>query len=241
MKIIDYLRELKARWRPQGQISYAQTGEDVIVFTLLQGLLKIESPVYLDIGAHHPTYLSNTYYMYRKGCSGVCVEPDPTLFDVIRRRRPRDLCLNVGVGEGSGKVANFYVMTSKTLSTFSREEAESQVKGHGEKIEQIIPIPLLSIEEILTKHLQRAPHFVSLDTEGLDLTILKGFDFERYRPEVFCVETLTHPDERKLTEIFSFMEGKNYLVFADTYINTIFVERKAWEKRGLKETLRLRA
>ncbi|MFM6249337.1 MAG: hypothetical protein ACKPEQ_09345, partial [Dolichospermum sp.] len=57
-------------------ISYSQCGEDLIINFIFNNL-GIINPSYLDIGAHHPTYLSNTYSFYRKGCQGVCVEPDP--------------------------------------------------------------------------------------------------------------------------------------------------------------------
>ena len=37
--------------------------------------------------------------------------------------------------------------------------------------------------------------------------------------------------EEKLDEILSFVRSKRYLVFADTYINTIFVSEEAWRAR----------
>jgi hypothetical protein len=60
------------------KVSYSQSGEDVIVDFIFQ-ILKIQKPSYLDVGAHHPSYLSNTYLFYQKGCQGVCIEPDPVL------------------------------------------------------------------------------------------------------------------------------------------------------------------
>jgi len=235
----SFIRILKRYWRGDSRISYAQSGEDIIAAILLQDLLKIPLPTYLDIGAHHPTYLSNTYLFYRIGCRGVCVEPDTTLSEVIKKKRKRDVCLNVGVGTSQQTSADFYVLSTKTLNTFSREEAELQVQTQNHAIERVLRIPLISIERIIQEHFDRWPNFISLDTEGMDLAILKSFDFEKFRPEVFCVETLTHPHERKVTEIEDLMCSAGYLMYADTYINTIFVEKGAWAKRGLSEVLRL--
>ena len=214
--------------------SFSQCGEDLIINFIFEKYLKINKPSYLDIGAHHPTYLSNTYFFYQRGCRGVCIEPDPALCENIRNKRSRDICLNAGVGISSKTNAEFYVMTTKTLSTFSREDAE-HYQGYGtQKIEKILRIPLIPVNEIIQNNFKSCPNLVSLDVEGLDLDILKSFDFTKYRPEVFCVETLTYVEDKsetKLSEINDLLSSKDYMVYADTYINTIFVDKKAWGNR----------
>src|SRR5690348_15604960 len=65
-------------------ITYAQCGEDVIVGFLL-GWLNISEPTYLDIGANDPIQYNNTYALYQRGFRGVCVEPNPTLFERLSR------------------------------------------------------------------------------------------------------------------------------------------------------------
>lgn len=213
-------------------VSYAQCGEDLIVNHLL-GLLNIPNPVYLDIGAHHPTYLSNTYFFYKKGFRGVCVEPDPRLFMKLSKIRKRDTCLNVGVGSEkmSGDKMDFYIMSSRTLNTFSKAEAE-RYQGYGnQKIEQVIAIPLISVDDIMKKYFVSTPNFVSLDVEGLDFKIIQSIDFSNYRPEVLCIETLSYTEdrtERKVDEIIELMHQNRYVTYADTYINTIFVEQESW-------------
>ena len=215
------------------QISYSQSGEDLIVSFIFMWL-KIKEVTYLDIGAHHPTWLSNTYLFYRNGFRGVLVEADPYLHAQLQRKRPRDLCLSVGIGVGENREADFYVMTTRTLNTFSCEEAHKNQSYGNEKIERTIKVPLVSVNEIIHKHFNAPPNFVSLDVEGLDLKILQDFDFERCRPEVFCIETLTYTEnssERKIDEIIVFMLSKNYFVYADTFINTIFVDNIKWLNR----------
>src|SRR5437762_10432735 len=128
------LRNLRDRFRKHDRASYAQSGEDIIAAVLLRDLLGIAAPTYLDIGAHHPSYLSNTYYFYKLGCSGVCVEPDPDLCQNIQRARTRDICLNAGIGMEQQTSANFYVLSTRTLNTFSQEEAELQVQTQNHKI-----------------------------------------------------------------------------------------------------------
>lgn len=215
-------------------VSYAQSGEDRII-SFIFDWIQVKSPTYLDVGAHHPTWLSNTYLFYKNGSTGVCVEPDPTLFTKIKKMRKRDVCLNVGISFDSQKVADFYVMTSRSLNTFSREDAlrcqETQNFGI-QKIEEVIQVPLFTINNVMKEHLPSGVNLVSIDVEGLDFEILKSFDFEKYQPEVFCIETLRYVEDgtlQKNYELIQYMEEKNYFVYGDTYINSIFVSKKVRE------------
>ncbi len=218
---------------PSYKRSYAQCGEDIIVDYLLRQL-GIHKPSYLDLGANHPVHLSNTYLFYLRGGKGVCVEPDPILHEGFRKQRMRDTCINAGVGITKAQYADFYIMSSSTLNTFSKEDA-TRFQGYGSHhIEQIIQVPLIPINDILAEHFPSSLDFVSLDIEGMDLEVLKDFDFTTYRPKVFCVETLSYAEdktEEKLTTTIEYLLNQNYSVYADTYINTIFVDGGSWKQR----------
>ena len=238
--MLDFLRHLRriARessglWGGSGRISYAQCGEDLILAHVFR-CLGIAAPRYLDIGAHAPAYLSNPYYFYRLGSRGVLVEPDPALVGELRRRRPGDVCVNAGVGAVSDPAATFFVMSSRVLSTFSRPDAE-RCAGYGTvRIERTVPVPVLAIGELLRRHCAEPPHLVSIDVEGGETAIVAGFDFAICRPAVFCVETVSYTEdksERKNGEVGALLEARGYFAYADTYINTIFVDRAAWAAR----------
>lgn len=231
-KAISKLRQAFHNISDNKNYSYAQCGEDLIIQHLFM-VLGITDISYLDIGAHHPTYLSNTYLFYKKGNTGVCIEPDPSLYSEFSKARPRDTHLNCGVGTESS-VGNFFVMSSSTLNTFSKEEAERLENSCNQKILNIIKIKLETINEIIQKNFNNYPNLVSIDIEGLDYPILKQFDFNKYRPKVFCVETLSYTEdssERKITEIIDLMHNNGYVTYADTYINTVFVDKNTWESR----------
>jgi FkbM family methyltransferase len=230
--LIDKARQFK--FNHAAKKSYSQCGEDIIVDFLFEGL-GIKKPTYADIGTHHPSFINNTYLFYKRGSRGLCVEPDPILFNDIKKHRKRDVCLNIGVGDITQKSAEYYVMTSKTMSTFSRDEVEMYQKSNrygSQKIEKVINVPLISINEIASKYPEYFCDFVSLDTEGLDLKIIKSFDFSKFRPKVWCVETIARGENRggvaKDNEIIEIMKDNGYFIYADTYINNIFVDKKTW-------------
>ncbi len=217
---------------PGTRESYSQFGEDRIVGYLFD-TLGIKTLTYLDIGANKPKADSNTYRLYTQGSRGVLVEPNPRLCKVLRSARPRDVVLEVGVGLTADTHAEFFVFGgfADGHSTFSRSVATHWetvgLKGYGKiPIEKVIQVPLIPINTIIADNFGgKAPNFLSLDVEGLDLDVLKGLDFERFAPDVVCVETLGyHPDQStfKKNDIIDFMLAKNYVAYADTRVNTIF-------------------
>ena len=64
----------------------------------------------------------------------------------------------------------------------------------------------------------------------MDLQILRAIAFRRTRPEVVCVETLDFASQEKDAEITLFMQSVGYRVYADTFINTIYLEEAAWQR-----------
>ena len=234
------MRNFLRKKRPNQHInysktSYSQCGEDLIIEFIFQQL-KIDKPSYLDLGAHHPQYLSNTYLFYKKGSHGLNVEPDPTLINAFYKERSADLNINAGVGLSlTPERAKFYIMSARTLNTFSKDEAE-RIQNYGSiKIESIEEVDLLPLKSIIQSGFPSScPNFVSVDIEGIDFEVIKTFDFNTYRPEVFCIETLTYTEdntETKEWEIVEYLKSKNYMIFADTYINTIFVDCNSWKQR----------
>lgn len=219
-------------WKPK--VSYSQCGEDLII-SFLFSWMKIEKPTYLDIGANEPVKFSNTYYFYKRGFRGVLVEPDPKLCKEIASKRVGDICLNVGIGFSENETTeDFYVMSTNTLNTFSKKEALRYSEYADKEIKEIKKIKLVSVNSVIKNNFSKTPNFVSIDTEGNDLKILESMNWGLYRPEVFCIETLTYTEDntaRKISEISDFMEKMGYFVYADTYINTIFVDKMAWKKR----------
>lgn len=214
--------------------SYSQSGEDLIIEYLFN-ILKINKPTYLDIGAYQPIKLSNTYLFYKKGGGGVCIEPDPNLCKKFQKKRKHDVCLNIGIGFNEKDKADFYVMTSQTLNTFSREDAEKLEASGTQKIQKIHKIDLRPVGWVTNRYFKESPpNLVSVDTEGMELEILKSWDFERCRPEVFCIETLSYEeagDGKKDSLVADWLRQKGYLLYADTYINSIFIDADKWSKR----------
>lgn len=214
---------------PDGRIlSYAQQGEDLVLRVVFEHL-GIARPRYLDIGAFHPSIGSNTFLFYVRGSRGVLVEPNPPMAELLRKARPEDVVLDVGVSVDGSTSADYYVLRDRPqLNTFSREQADRYAAEAGPgTIEKVVKMPLRSVNEILAEHFADAPpDLVSIDVEGLDLPLLQTLDFTRHRPAVLCVETLVYGTNLQREPTLELLRGHGYAVRAGTFVNTIFVDER---------------
>jgi hypothetical protein len=123
-------------------------------------------------------------------------------------------------------MAEFYSMSSHPLSTFSKQEA-LQLEADGKYfIREVLQIPVKNINVIIEENFESPIDLVSIDVEGWNEQIVRSFDFHRSRPTCFCVETLTFSEKgrsEKIQGIFDVFLENNYEMYADTYLNTIFL------------------
>jgi FkbM family methyltransferase len=213
-----------------GKISYSQCGEDCIIEHMF-GLRKMAKPSYIDIGAFHPYALSNTAKFHASGSKGINIEPNPDQFRHFVIHRKGDVNLNMGVGIENGTLS-YYKMNNPTMNTFDRDSAAELVEKHGFTIIEEIKMPVKNIRDIIKDYAgNQFPDFLSLDVEGLDEQILSQIDYVNNYPKIICVETIEYTHDgtgRKNQRLIDFLLSKNYMIYADTYINSIFVNRKFW-------------
>lgn len=212
----------------KGRVSFAQQGEDLILFNLLRHEFGIERPSYLDIGAGDPVLSNNTYALYGTGSRGVLVEPNPTLVAALASVRPGDVVVNAGVGLTNSREANYYVIRDRwPLNTFSPEVvAELRRRSKTDPVEKILKMPLIHINKLIAEHFKSAPDLVSIDIEGMDLDVLRSMDFTRYRPAAICAETKKPRESHDATPIARLLRARGYVACAGSLYNTIFGDRR---------------
>jgi FkbM family methyltransferase len=208
----------------QPQHSYSQTGEDLLIKNILSNL-HIAKPNYLDIGAYHPIYLSNTYLFYKLGGRGVLIEPDPLRAKIFSRTRPGDIFINAGVGD-KDEIMDYYQLDA--LSTFSQLEKE-QMEGKGYQFGKSLKVSVIAINNILQRYFSDRPlDLLSIDTEGYEMTIFQAWNFAQNRPKIICVEAVEHSPNlflvKKSQEVIDFLQSRGYSILCDTVNNLILVD-----------------
>lgn len=226
-EIIDFIRGKDTYFKR----SFAQAGEDVIILGLVNHF-KLINFSWIDVGAHHPSYFSNTALFYNKGYRGINIEADPNLIGEFYRKRPNDINLNVLISDKNGE-QDFYIIDPPTLSTLSKEEAY-RLEGYGHKIKKKITVNTITVIDIVNKYSNGDfPCLLTLDAEGYDFEILKTIDWEKTAPKIICVEIVPYTyhlqdnfNHINKEEITAYLLGKGYFIAAYTGINAIFVDKK---------------
>lgn len=200
--------------------SYSQEGEDMILHRIFAG-----KPLgfYVDIGAHHPRRYSNTYFFYKRGWRGINVEPNPDVIKLFQSVRARDINIQLGVSDSTGRIT-YYQFDEPALNTFDSEIVKSRLAHTSYKLKSISEVNVGTLNQVLTNYLPHGTQidFLSIDVEGFDFAVLKSNDWTRYRPKCVLVEALNVSlEDVPQSEIFIFMKRQQYELFAKTY-NTLF-------------------
>ncbi len=209
---------------------YSQCGQDSFVYnTFFKN--KIDG-VFVDVGAHNGINLSNTYFFEKQcGWKGMCIEPMPDIFNQLRKNR-NCICIqgciydkadharflkinssNIEFTMLSGIVENFDARHLQNVATWT-----SGGRGTFEEIEVLC----YKLQDLLVLHNMRHIDYLSLDTEGGELEILKSIDFENITIDVIDVENNFH--EKKFEE---FLQTKGYKKLTELAWDDIYV-RTAW-------------
>lgn len=214
--------------------SFSQAGEDAILRFLFNdyGLKKI---TYLDLGTNSPFFNNNTYWFYLNKSTGVCVEADINLVQLIKKFRPKDTTLHAGVSASNNTHSLFYIFDEPALNTFNKNEVDSRLKSGKNKLIRTVNVPLLNINHILSTYFDKTPDLLSIDIEGFDLDVIKSIDYLKHPIPVICIESCDYSENHirpKNHLLAKYLEDKGYNVYADTYINTIFVNKKWFYKHS---------
>lgn len=165
-------------------ITYAQNFEDVLLERCFQGVSR---GLYIDVGAWDPIRDSVTKHFYDKGWTGINIEPHPVQFSLIESARPRDINLNVALGESDGEMP-FYEASESGLSTASQEQVSRLSTEHGISFSQI-SVRVTTLTSVCEQYVgARQIDFLKVDVEGYERQVLQGNDWTRWRPRVVVVE-----------------------------------------------------
>lgn len=203
----------------EGQKSYAQEGEDIILNRLFK---EKRDGFFVDVGAYHPVIFSNTYFFYKKGWRGINIEPRPGSADLFEKYRPEDVNLELAIGNSSEELT-YYLFKEPAYNTCSASQAE--IWSRSSEIIGKQSIHTWRLSEVLDKYLDNNSiiDFLSVDVEGLDYQVLLSNDWERYRPTVILVESINSDLKGVLnSSICRYMDNHGYELFSKIYNTSVF-------------------
>lgn len=212
-------------------------GQDDFVIAALGGM---RNGFFVDSGASDGVSGSNTYRLEREfGWRGICVEPNDELFARLKGNRAAT-CVNCCLYESEGEVdfleaAGVYGGIvgeyDPSLLRFVKEQFRAELPVAADGSVRPVRKPARRIGDVLGEH--QAPSTIdywSLDTEGSELAVLRGFPFEEYRVRAITVEHNRSPLRGRIR---AYLESRGYVCVRDLGIDDCYlfggpVSSSAW-------------
>lgn len=175
----------------------------------------------IEVGAANGISGSNTLELENEGWKCILIEPRPKAFSLLRQNRPRSIAYSCAVSSHSQKQGFLEHLSLGGLSTLLPpkshhsallEKMPQEFQMHTVEVKTLNAI----LEELNLEHVD----FVSIDVEGYELEVLKGFDLKKYSPVALAIEDNNHLPDPDLRE---FLEKSGYQYLTRTGCDDWFV------------------
>ena len=177
--------------------------EDLVI----EGYFKNKNKgFYVDVGCYHPLQRNNTMLLYQKGWMGINIDISDFSIKLFKFLRPDDFNLNVAVSNKEGEIDMFFQKKLSQLSTIKENSAKKTFQGNILN-QKILSRKLTSILDE-GKYKDQKIDFLNVDAEGADFEVLQSLDFNKYSPELICIEVIEKDLEN--SDVFNFLYKYRY-------------------------------
>lgn len=160
--------------------------------------------VFLDVGSGHYRNRSNTYFLeHNLEWSGIAVDAQAKFAANYAVYRPKTRFFNLFVSDVTDQRIRFYVGKNDLFSSSDRSFTE----GYAPAVETK-NVVTITLNDLLQAANIEHIHFMSMDIELAEPKALAGFDIERFRPELVCIEA--HPEIRQ--QLLDYFHKHHYVV-----------------------------
>ncbi len=183
----------------------------------------------IEVGAADGLSCSNTLHFEQKGWNCLCIEANPVHEASLKKNRKHvRMC---AVGEHHQQTANFNVadMTTGVYEAISSLEVDQRlVQSHKDILQGIhqITVEVDTLDECAEVFTASLPtptkkiDFVTIDTEGTELSVLKGFNLRAWEVSLLVVE-----NNFKETASKDYLESFGYKLQERYQVNDFYVRK----------------
>ncbi|MFH1044067.1 MAG: FkbM family methyltransferase [Pseudomonadota bacterium] len=197
----------------------AQNGEDRWLDNLFG---HKRNGFFVEVGAFDGINLSNSYHFEQIGWTGVLIEPDPDKAALCRSNRPGSKtyqCAAAGSPEIS-EVTFFRVESGEVFSTTKLTSDHARRIDHMGLASIPISVPARTLDTILQEAGAPAIDFVSIDVEGAETEVLRGFDIRRWKPAIVVIESNS---KFRLPEVRDYFTSNGYAFRCSIDVNDFYL------------------
>jgi FkbM family methyltransferase len=198
---------------------YSQFGEDAVLREIISP--KYNDGFFVDVGAYHPTKLSNTYALYKRGWRGINVDMDPIKIETFKLARAIDVNICAAVSNEKSLKDAFNFSKYGLGSTIDLTVAQA-TKAEPVSVRRV---ETSTLNEILmsSKFADKEIDLLSIDVEGHDYQVLTSLNIERYKPKIIIIESsVPNLKEFFKSPIYLYLEKYDYRLIGWTHLSFIF-------------------
>jgi len=170
--------------------------------------------IFVEVGAFEPVALSQSYALEQEGWTGLLIEPHPEHAARLRaERRARVIEVACGPPELHDSLQPMRICGGlSTLRQCKLPQFMLQTETR--------PVRLRTLDAVLRDAAIERLDFLSVDVEGYELEVLRGFSIERWRPRLMLIE-----DFAESTALHRYLARAGYKRVRRTGDNSWYVPR----------------
>jgi FkbM family methyltransferase len=148
----------------------------------------------IEVGAVDGVFISNTLHFEENGWNVLCIEPIPSYFEDLKKNRKN--AINYAASSVNSDDVKFTLVTmnNQNKSSISGLEVDDRLikthEGFGlQPKTETITVKSRRLDWCIENHFNHETiDFISIDTEGNELDVLKGFDVNKYNIKLLIIE-----------------------------------------------------
>jgi FkbM family methyltransferase len=133
--------------------------------------------LFVEVGAFDPFLLSQTAVLEQRGWDGLLIEPAPAQAARLRSQR-RAQVVEVACGSPEQHGTTMRLAVAGALSNLRQERSDAPT----------IDVYVVTLNSVLMEAGVTNIDFLSVDVEGMEIDVLRGFCFARYQPRLILLE-----------------------------------------------------
>ena len=169
---------------------------------------------FIEVGANDPKGGSQTWLLEQKGWRGILVEPQSAFYQRLVEERKNSKVYRAACASPEARgTATLHLADLDGFSTLCPDKNPQDVKFQGTET-----VTVMTLDDIIEKEGNPRVDFVSIDVEGGEMEVLRGFTLERHRPALILME-----DTVRTLEKHRYLTAHGYKLVKRTVMNNWYV------------------
>ena len=156
------------------------------------------------------------YFLEQQGWRRILVEPQATFADRLRAERQSRVFQVACGAPGHPPEMPLHIAEQPSQSSLTKKSD----RRHPHRAVETQVVRIMTLDEILMEAGQPSLDFVSIDVEGTQLDVLRGFSLDRHRPGLLFIEDHLHT-----LAVHRHLVGCGYRLVKRTALNNWYIPR----------------